>query len=269
MKTILIIIGIILLVLIVGKINISFRFKNQVNDLFDNAEKSDKIYSINQLNHLPEPVKRYFKYVLKEGQPYINSVRLTHNGFFKTDLKKDFIKITGEQYFSTNKPQFIWKGETSMFTARDFYIDDKGGLIATIVNVYNIVDAKGSNFDEGELQRWLAESVWFPSNLLPSEHLLWTSIDDHSAKLSLQFKTVSFDFIVTFNVVGELIEIEGYRFMTAEKKEKWVCRMSNYQERNGVKIPFSNQAIWRLNDGDYCYAKFEIQTIEYNIPEQF
>ena len=69
MKTILIIIGIILLVLIVGKINISFRFKNQVDDLFDNAEKSDKIYSINQLNHLPEPVKRYFKYVLKEGQP--------------------------------------------------------------------------------------------------------------------------------------------------------------------------------------------------------
>jgi hypothetical protein len=37
--------------------------------------------------------------VLKDGQPYISSVRLEHKGLFKTDLKKAFIKINSEQYF--------------------------------------------------------------------------------------------------------------------------------------------------------------------------
>ena len=34
--------------------------------------------------------------------------------------------------------------------------------------------------------------------------------------------------------------------------------MANYKEQNGGKIPFSDQAIWRLKDVDQVYAKFEI-----------
>jgi hypothetical protein len=265
MKTTLIILGIILLILLIGKINLELKFKKQVNQLFANSENiSNKMYSIKQLDSLPEPVQRYFNYVLKDGQPYISTVRITHNGFFKTDLKKDFIKITGEQYFSARKPQFIWKGTTTMFTARDLFIDDNGGLIVTLLNVFNVVNAKGSNYDEGELQRWLAESVWFPTNFLPSEYVKWSAIDTNSAKLSFHYNAVAFDFIVLFNAIGEITEIQGERFMTTDKKEIWICKMENYQERNGVKIPISDQAIWRLKNGDQVYAKFEIQTIEYN-----
>lgn len=269
MKTTLIVIGIILLILLVGKINLSLKFKKQVTHLFANAHNSDKTYSTTQLQNLPKPVQQYFKYVLKDGQPYINAVRLTHNGFFKTDLKTDFIKIEGEQYFSANKPQFIWKGETSMFTARDFFIDGKGGLLVTLLSVFNIVDAKGTSYNEGELQRWMAESVWFPTNLLPSEYVSWSAIDKNSAKLSFKYQTTAFDFIVRFNPIGEIVEMEGKRFMTDNQKEKWVCKMANYQERNGVKIPVSDQAIWRLKKGDQVYAKFELQKIEYDVTEKF
>lgn len=265
MKTTLIILGIILLILLIGKINFKLKFNKQVKQLFANSENiTNKIYSLKQLDCLPEPVQRYFNYVLKDGQTYISTVRLTHNGCFKTDLKKDFIKIYGEQYFSAQKPQFIWKGTTSMFTARDFFIANKGGLIATLFCVYNVVDAKGSNFDEGELQRWMAESVWFPTNFLPSEYISWSVIDANSAKLSFHYKAVAFDFIVRFNAIGGITEIEGERFMTLDKKEKWVCKMANYKKVNNVKIPFSDQAIWRLDDGDHCYAKFEVQTVIYN-----
>ena len=32
------------------------------------------------------------------------------------------------------------------------------------------------------------------------------------------------------------------------------------------KLYISDQAIWRLKDGNHCYAKFEVLKIEYNIP---
>jgi len=49
-----------------------------------------------------------------------------------------------------------------MFVARDMYIADKGRLIATIFSLINVADAKGEKYNQGELLRWLAESVCFP-----------------------------------------------------------------------------------------------------------
>lgn len=261
----LIIIGTLLLVLLLGNITMRLKFKKQIKVLYENTENiSAQTYSVSLLNDLPEPVQRYFKLVLKDGQPYISSARLEHTGVFKTDLKKDYIKIKGEQYFSVVKPQFIWKGTTLIFTAIDRYVTDQGSLKVFLLNLFKVVDSKGSTLDEGELQRWMAESVWFPTNLLPSEMVKWTAIDANSAKLSFHYKEISFEFIVIFNAIGEITTMQTERFMTNEKRETWLCKMSNYKEANGIVIPFSAEVIWLLPAGDYSYAKFEVQKIKYN-----
>lgn len=265
MILLLIIIGVVLLVILLGKITMYLKFKNQVKLLYSNALNiSDKTYSIGQLDGLPIPVQRYFKYVLKDGMPYISSVRLKHKGLFKTNLKSGFINITGEQYFSVQKPQFIWKGSTLIFTARDSFIADKGNLKVSLFNIFTVVYGKGSEISEGEMQRWLAESVWFPTNLLPSENVTWIAIDENLAKLSFRYKEISFDFIVTFNALGEIVTMETKRFMTDQKREPWLCRMTNYKDINGVKIPFSAEAVWKLKTGDFSYAKFRVTAVQYN-----
>ena len=175
----LIFIAIIGLIFLIGKINLANKFNKEVAQLFAELKNiSAKTFTYKQLEGLPEPVQRYFKHVLKERQPYISYVRLTHDGQFKTDLRKEYVNITGEQYFTTEKPGFIWKGITSMFVARDMYIADEGRLIATILSTINVADVHGKQqYNESELLRWLAESIWFPTNLLPSERLKWSVID--------------------------------------------------------------------------------------------
>ena len=106
------IIGVFVFIFIVGKVNIIIRFNNEVNELFAQSKSiSDKTFSYKQLDSLPEPVQRYFKHVLKEGQTYISYVRLTHDGQFK--IAEKWVNIRGEQYFTTEKPGFIWKGTTA------------------------------------------------------------------------------------------------------------------------------------------------------------
>ncbi|MBW8523756.1 hypothetical protein K0U91_00770 [Chryseobacterium chendengshani] len=261
----LIIIGTLLLVLLLGKVIMRLKFQKQVAVLYVNTKNvSDQIYHSNLLKGLPEPVLRYFKLVLKDGQPYISVIRLEHNGQFKSDLKKGYINITGEQYFSVDKPQFIWKGETTMFTAIDSYLADQGSLKVLLLNILIVVNSKGRTLNEGELQRWMAESVWFPTNLLPSEKVKWIAIDENSAKISFHYKETSFEFMVTFNAIGEITTMQTERFMTNEKRETWFCKMSNYKEVDGMQIPFSAEVVWRLSAGDFSYAKFEVQKIEYN-----
>lgn len=65
------------IILITGRINLSIKFKKQVAAHFAQSKNiSEKKFSYHQLEGLPEPVKRYFKHVSKEGQSYISHVRL-------------------------------------------------------------------------------------------------------------------------------------------------------------------------------------------------
>jgi len=265
MLILLVILGTIALSLFLVKINLNYQFKKTVSKLLSESKSVlSQRFKPNELNGLPAPVQRYFKHVMKIGQPYINHIGLTHDGQFKMGLGKNWMDIEGEQYFATAKPGFIWKGATWMFTAFDSYVNDSGRLTAWVLSCIKMADGKGDNFNEGELQRWLAESVWFPTNLLPSEWLSWSAIDEQTAKLSFNYKNVSFSFTVLFNEIGEITQMETQRFMTETRREIWICQFRDYQNKNGMMIPLWGEVSWLLENEEFCYAKFKIKTIRYD-----
>jgi len=270
MIIIILILGLLLLTLLFGKINLSIKFSKEVKELFAQSKSiSDQKFHKNQLDNLPEPVQRYFNHILKEGQPFTYYARIKHDGQFKTGINKRWINIKGEQYATTSNPGFIWKGTTSIFVARDMYISDKGRLIVSLFSLYNVVDAEGEQYNQGELLRWLGESVLYPTNLLPGERLQWLPIDTQTAKLTYNYKGLSLFFIITFNDIGEIIQMETKRYMNEKKLETWVIKATNYKEMNNVLIPTAFDVLWRLEKGDFSYAKFNITDVEYNKPEKF
>jgi hypothetical protein len=252
------------------KINSYNKFNKEVKDLFAQSKDiSAKKFSQNQLIGLPKPVQRYFNLVMQEGQSYISYARIKHKGQFKADLKKGWMNIAGEQYATTEKPGFIWKGTTTLFTAKDMYIGNSGRLIVTLFSLYNILDAKGEKYNQGELLRWLGESILYPTNLLPSERLNWFPIDAVSSKLIFNYNELSLFFRVTFNERGEITEMETKRYMDEKNLETWVIKVSNYIALNNLVIPTKFDVLWRLDKGDFSYAVFNITKVEYNIAEKF
>jgi len=249
----------------VGKAILNQKFKEQSNLLLAHAKDiSTERFLYAQLEGLPLPVQRYFKNVLNEGRPYISNVSFDHNGQFKTGLDKGWINITGEHFATMEKPGFIWKGTTSMFTARDMYIQGKGRLVVALFSLYNIVDAKGENYNQGELLRWLGESVLYPTNLLPGDRLAWFPIDAQHAKLMFTYNGMSLPFTITFNDAGEITQMETKRYMDKNNLETWLINASDYKRINGINIPSRFEVLWRLKDGDFSYARFNIQRLTYN-----
>ena len=100
-----------------------------------------------------------------------------------------------------------------------------------------IVDGKGETYNQGELLRWLSESVLYPTNLLPGERMQWSSIDSQSAKFTFDNNGLSLFYIVTFNDVGEMTQLETKRYMDKENLETWVIKLANYKELNGTVVP--------------------------------
>jgi len=228
-----------------------------------------KKFSYDQLEGLPAPVQRYFKHVIPEGQPYVESVRLKHNGRFKSGVDKDWTSIKGEQYFTSAKPGFLWVGKTSLFTARDMYIQDKGRLVVKLFSLIKVVDEKGSHVDQGELLRWLGESVWFPTNLLPRENLEWSPISDTSARVTFSHNGIFVYLDLFFNEKNEITRVETERYMEKGRLEKWFGELSDYREINGMRVPMHIKASWDLKEKTHTYADFQIKTIEFDKKEPF
>jgi len=84
------------------------------------------------------------------------------------------------------------------------------------------------------------------------------------------YNGLSLFFIVTFNRIGEIIQLETKRYMDENNVETtWVIKAEDYKEMNNVFIPTAFDVLWRLDEGDFSYAKFSITQVEYNKPEKF
>lgn len=259
-----------LLLPLIGKASLNSHFNKDVRILFSlSGDISKKTFSYKQLEGLPEPVQRYFRYALDDGQSYISYVRLKHNGTFKSAEDKKWTSIKGAQYFTAEYPGFLWKGKTSLFTARDMYIGGKGKLVVSLFSLFKVVDEQGNHIDQAELLRWLGESVWFPTNLLPRENLQWTAIDSSKAKVTFNYNGISVYYIVHFNEQGQITKLETERYMEKNRIEKWIGIVADYKQIDGIKVPTYLEGKWELEEGTYSYAKFYIQQMEYDIPEKF
>lgn len=269
-----IIVGIVVVVLtitiLIGDIMIKSQLEKEIEKLFSSSKDiSNEIYSSEQLEGLPAPVQRYFRYSLQENQPYISYARLQHGGQFRTNPDQKWLSINGQEYFTTREPGFVWFGKVPLVSATDAYFEGKGNLKVKLLSIIKLVDARGEEIDQGELLRWLAETPWFPTALLPSEKLKWEPIDNNSAKIIFTDKNLAVDGIFYFNEQGQINQFKTKRYKDESLEENWTGYYRDYKKVEGMQIPFFAEVVWNLESGDFSYAKFKINRIEYNNPSKF
>jgi len=254
----------------------SFRSQadNEIATLYSySGSLSNKTYNSRQLAGLPEPVQRYFKYSLKEGQKYISYARIKHAGSFRVNPSLDWMPVSAEEYFSIEKPGYVWYAELKPFkyvwlAARDTYFQGRGNVIAKLYSGVTFANSKGNETDQGAMIRWLSEAVWFPTALLPSENIRWEEIDNNSAKAFFTDRGRTVVGVFHFNERGEITTFTADRFMD-KSLEKFEGRCYDYKEFHRIKIPSKIDATWHLKTGDYTYVRFNVMEIEYDKAEKY
>ena len=251
--------------LLAARALVARRLRANVQWLFAQApEATGLVYHETTLTGLPAPVQRYFRHVLTEGQPYLHGLRLRHGGRFKTDLKKDWVAIEGEQYITADPPGFIWQGTTRQFVARDAYEAGRGSLRVRLLGAVLMVNGRGPHYDEGELLRWLAESTWLPTALLPGAGIAWTAVDEYSAQLTFTQGHQSVTCLMRFNERDEIAVCEASRYFNETMRRPWQCRFEQYRRWHGVLIPTVGEASWVIDGQRQPYARFLVRELDYD-----
>jgi hypothetical protein len=246
--------------------------KKEVNNMLsENGTAAAKVVTKDMLAHLPLPVQTWLLHSGIVGKPQIRTVHLKQKGFMRMKPDTDkWIPTSAEQYFTIDKPAFIWKVNMEMMplvpvAGRDQFVHGKGQMLIKAFSLFNMVNQADEKIDQGALQRYLAEICWFPSAAL-SPYITWQAIDDHSAKASMTYNGVSGSVIFYFNKDGDMIRCTADRYKGGGSEatlEKWVVDTKRYGVMNGIKMPVQSEATWKLKEGDYTWYKLEITSIEY------
>ena len=230
-----------------------------------------KAYDPRETEALPAPVQRYFRAVLQEGQAMVSGVRLSQHGTFRQNEHKDIWQpLRASQFVTTHPPGFDWNARIRMAPGVDVFVRDAyalgaGSLRASVLGLVTVADIRGTpESARGELMRYLAEAVWYPTALLPSQGVRWEGIDDRSARATLTdaATTISLDF--TFGADGLIATaFAASRPRTATESAPWLCRLSDYAQRGGMRVPLAGEVEWQLPKGPAPYFRGRLTAIHH------
>ncbi len=236
-------------------------------------------FSYASLAGLPEPVQRYFKHVLKDGQEMITSARLKQSIDLKMSPEQGWMSLSAEEYYTVGNPGFNWEarlkaGPLTALHGRDGYFQGRGSMLIKVASAVTVVDEVGMEMDISALARLLSEFPELPTALLPSERLQWKPRDANSATAVItdNGNTVTMDFY--FNEQGEIVKsVTADRYMSTDNgpvQAPWVNYYHDYREMvKGVLIPVAGEAEWQLPSGPFLYGKATVDEIQYNTTARY
>jgi hypothetical protein len=231
-------------------------------------------YDARELDGLPAPVQRYFRAVLKDGQPMVTAVTIEQIGTMNLSQSvAQWKPFTARQRVVIHRPGFVWDARIAILPGiavhvHDAYVAGVGILKPSVLGLYSLADLRGEgNLARGELIRYFAEAAWYPTALLPSQGVQWAAVDDDSASATFTDGALSVTMLVRFDNAGL---IESSRFdargaMSAGKVVQipWEGCWSNYQESGGMRVPVTGEAAWLHPQVRKPYWRGSITTMTY------
>lgn len=269
----------VIITVFIGQARESTKINELAETLIQSASQpKTNIVDFDSFSELPPPVVRYFKHVLVDGQKLIKTARMRQSGVLRTSVTNEgWSAFTAQQLVVPSTPGFIWnaKVETPFAThvrVLDSYTTGVGSGRVSLLSAFAIASESGvPELNLGALHRYLAESVWFPTALLPGSGVIWSPINDHSAMATITDRgtTVSLEF--WFNEVGEAIGIYSPGrfgiFDGGYKQVPWEGHFRDYQVRAGMRVPLYGEVGWYIDGALQIVWKGDLVDVQYELEQ--
>ena len=230
-------------------------------------------YAVHDLGPLPVPVQNYFRAALAEGQKPVTAVDLEQIGTINlSETTAQWKPFTAGQRVVTQRPGYVWSARIPRaglpVLVQDAYVGGEGilrVLLGGLVTQANLRDR--GELARGELMRYLAETPWYPTALLPDAGVTWCPVDEHSARATIHDGELSVTLLFRFGgddlISTVRAEARGRMSGTTTVLRPWQCRLWNYALRDGLRVPLEGEAAWISPAGARPYWRGKITTVRY------
>lgn len=229
-------------------------------------------FSASLARTLPEPVRRYLHYAIKEGQPHIRYAVLRQQARFRHRPGSMWFTVRATEVISGMEPGFVWDARLRHYaawwrTATLSYLHGVGKGHIKLFGALPLQEYGGHETDTSMLFRFLSELVWLPTALLPTRTLRWEEVDESTARAVITDGTTQVQATFHVNEIGQIDRIvtgDKYRDLKSGfEQSTFTLHCREYKEIEGVMIPTEVDFVWNLDSGDFEYGQFLITDAVY------
>lgn len=226
------------------------------------------------VGRLPAPVQLYLRRANVIGRPRVHNVRARWRGVMRSKPSGAWMPIRAEQVDFFDEPSRIFLMEASRgglpFEALHLYIGSSATMRVRVGSLVDVVDARGPRMTRSETVTLFNDMCVLAPGSLVDADVRWTPIDDRKvgATFSNAGNTISAELL--FSADGDLVGFSSNdRDQTDDGKTyrslPWSTPLRDYRDFGGARLAAHGDAIWREAQGEWVYAQFELEEIQYNV----
>lgn len=235
---------------------------------------------------LPEPARRYLRFMNVIGRPRDWSFRTHVTGRFRTRPDQAWMPMQAWQYDSGIEIARVFHLRLRMFgvlpvLGRDTYLHGDGRMLIRPLDLFTAEDVTGPEIQLSELVTYLNDAVLFAPSFLFRPEVSWSSpsagdADRFALALTHGGQAVTAQVSVddrgaptTFSTTDRFVQ-DPHRQGHPLTRAPWSTPVGGWQTVGGRMVPTSGKAIWHLPEGDFAYAdmRFAATDIAFNVPPQ-
>lgn len=222
------------------------------------------------IQHLPEPIKKYIRFTGSIGKPKVSNFKIEFTGKIRKDEQSAWMPFSSEQYNFMHTPTriFFMKAVMKGLPVAVYHCFKNGDAFMDIrlLSLLKVQYQEGVEMDLSETVTFFNDMFCLAPPTLIDKRIKWLEMESNKVKASFTNNNITVFAWLYFNEAGELINFisEDRYSADAGKQLPWATPLKDYQEINGYKLMGNAEAIYSYPDRDLCYGTFKLTKVEYN-----
>jgi hypothetical protein len=215
-----------------------------------------------EIETLPEPAQRYFRYAKVAGKPRISSFSVIMEGKIRNGSTDPRMPLVMRQYNRLDNPaRVVFLSSTKPpMKGIDSFIDGNGRMLIKALDLIKVVDFRGPEMDVSALVTFLNDLTLCPVAYF-SLPVRWRQSGPDSVELSLTHAGMTVSAVMTVDVKGRPVNWETEDRYAEVKgqhlKDRWSTPFEGEEELAGMIIPEKGVGIHDFDGTPYVYIELD------------
>ncbi|MBN2638223.1 MAG: hypothetical protein JXR65_03930 [Bacteroidales bacterium] len=236
---------------------------------------STDLISEADLEHLPEKVRQYLRYTGVVGCEKVNSMMVQAKGTIRMkEGENEWMTFNCEQYNFMDFPTRLFyikaKKNGIPVSGLHHYENGMASMVIKLGGLFKIADARGDEMNQSETVTFFNDMCLMAPATLIDSNISWEEMNETHVKADFTVGNITITAYLYFDDEGRLVNFISYdRYESADGTSyhnyPWKTPVLEYGEFNGFRLPSKADAIWEKPDGDFCYGKFNLEDVRFNL----
>jgi hypothetical protein len=243
-------------------------YRRRARELLAVNSAASGIVTREELEKLPELVRKYLLLAGVVGKPRPVSMRLTFEGQMR-EKGKAWFAFTSEQYNFFERPSRLFFMKATIMGVPVYgyhrYDPPEVSMKIKLLGLLPLAKVKGKFLIQTETVTFFNDLCMFAPAALLDGRISWEPLDESSVKAVFKNGETSISATLHFDEKGKLINFSSNdRYeVTKMKALPFTTPLGNYKDFQGYFLPGYGEAVWHYPEGEFVYGRFTLKELSY------